>query len=387
MRALASLIAITLAMISAAQAQDEEARAGYAAAIDAFEARDADRYFASFAQTLRCFYGQRSVPLTRVRAARQRAIATYRAGSMVIDSLEVVLRSPDRVVLLDRGSIGQVAHQKAILMVRHGDRFVIAGEGGVGSRCYAELLRSDVLDGVDPLASAAGIERAIERAEQATWDVWAGHRADLGPLGRGVLTVRVPASGPAEVACDSQLPYRPEPIAPVACDSSLTRCVSGAVVYLFEARQGRRMLLAVVVHTGDQAPASDGALVRRAARDRDRICELHDRLSRGDRTLASSDLWVLPPFFDGDEPFTHLCGDAALERGRRAVRRMRHGPLHCGELGCNIAVDSTSDTHVHARREGDRLALSVDGTEWILGDTIDRRMGRRIRTERCPVVP
>ena len=87
---------------------------------------------------------------------------------------------------IDAGRFGERSHLKAVLMVHRDGRWPIAAEGGRGSDCYAELLRSETVTGVDPLASEDGIWRAMTRTNGDEPDP-AGSTADLVPPDSGWL--------------------------------------------------------------------------------------------------------------------------------------------------------------------------------------------------------
>jgi hypothetical protein len=157
-----------------------------------------------------------------------------------------------------------------------------------------------------------------------------GRIADLAPPGVGVLFLRGRGrSCRTDVwPLDDSTQRRA-----LACDARLERCTLGAVVYRFEVRGGRRQLVAVIQHAR-AAPPRESVRDEEAIAARDRICELHDRLARGDRTLASDDLWTLVPPYPTYEPPSHACGVDARRASLRAISAMG-GP----ELPLVPAVD------------------------------------------------
>lgn len=115
----------------------------YRAAITAFNRQDRDRYFASFADRLECFYGREDVPLATVRSQRLRE---GDRGLLAAAQLEVIAHRADEVVLLDRGlfsespgSARQVLHEKIVVLARRDGSFRIIAETGAANRsCVSE---------------------------------------------------------------------------------------------------------------------------------------------------------------------------------------------------------------------------------------------------------
>jgi len=127
-RALLILVASMLGGSASAQAPDPGAQAvaSYRAAVADYDAAvrgDASagaRYFAAFAPTLACWYGERDQPASRVRAERH-----FETVIGIVD-LEIVRASATEVVLLDLGTYDgpgpetadgvRHMHEKGILM-------------------------------------------------------------------------------------------------------------------------------------------------------------------------------------------------------------------------------------------------------------------------------
>jgi len=103
------------------------AATAYLAAIDAWNARDLETYYAHFAPTLVCFHGTRALGLDEVRRTR-----TATDDTLGVLALSVVRASDDEVLLHDVG-VDQhedepQPHDKAILMRRDGERWLVAAE-------------------------------------------------------------------------------------------------------------------------------------------------------------------------------------------------------------------------------------------------------------------
>lgn len=369
-----------------ARAQGRDPAAAYRAAVDAFSRGDANAYFRAFAPELRCFYESRSVPLARVRALRERYVAENRARRgahpLVIEQLDLVRRTADAAVLRDQGRFGNDGHDKLVLMLRQNGAWRIAAEGGPRSLCYAELARSETITGIDPLASEEGIRRAL-RAADGAWG-YDPAVADLVDLASGVVGVTVRPGKRPVIGCDTPVISFPDGSegAALRCDRALGRCVLGDTVYRFGVRGGRRQLLGIVEYVGRPVPARESREVERALSQRDRLCELHDRVLRADPTLATDDLWVLEPDDDGDLSTRHLCGSEAVQRGREAIEGLGASPLSCTEVRCAMADPGTVDPALYARRdENGALRLWV-AADLVAGTDVPRHVWRRLEA-RC----
>jgi hypothetical protein len=358
----------------------------YRAAVDAFGRGDAESYFGTFEPELRCFYGSRGVSLAHVRhrrvafvAANRRRARTHR---LTVETLDVVHRGDEGVVLVDRGRFDGRSHEKAVLMVRRGEGWRIAAEGGFRSACYRELMRRQTVTGTDPLGSEEGIWRALRRVREVGG---VEGTLDLVDHGRGVLRLNRATDGEWRASCVTPIvgPPADVPRESFRCNDSLTRCVlSGRQVHRFAERDGRRQLVGVVAYPGEVPPREPAEAARLLAA-RDRICELHDRSFLADPALARDDLWVFRADLGGEVTARHLCGRPAVRQGRRAIARMSRTPLGCSELHCAYATDSHGDPHVHARREDGELRLWIDATRWVAGTNVPTRLWRRARRRRC----
>lgn len=351
----------------------------YRAALEAYSRGDSDAYLGAFARTLRCFERDRSVPRARVSAVREpllRANRRHPGRHARRDvSFVIALVEPDRVVLLEAGVRvhrgGERFYERAVLVVRVGERWRVTGEGERGSPCYGELMRSDTVTGVDPLASEDGVWAALRRLP------------DLVPAGRGIVSIRdAPQAG---TSCRT----RPPPThvhlerAALSCDAGIERCVLGQRVYRFGRFRGRRVLLAVVDYRG-APPARESPRFERMIEARDRLCVFHDGIARADPRLTSNDAWELLGNFARYRAPRHLCGARARRASRAALRAFSlGGPLVCGELFCMPELTGTVSPFLEARRERGRLRISVIALDWVTGDALSARERARIRRKRC----
>ena len=141
-----------------------EAERAYRESVAAFNAGDAERYFASFADTLDCYYGDRDQRLSVIRTKRTPRFEGD--GRLHIAELEVLRSDESGVLLLDRGAwwvlpaegarrprrsymqasaspVAQGVHEKLVLMREVENGWRIVGEEGLAE---AACLNAEVME-------------------------------------------------------------------------------------------------------------------------------------------------------------------------------------------------------------------------------------------------
>lgn len=134
-------------------APEVEAARAYAAALEAYAAKDAVAYFDAFADPMGCFYGEESNPRGTLEEARTPYFGSTDkgAGPLVTMAIVPVRVTPDEVVFIHwgihRDGPGKkfaysMFSRKALVMTTFDGQWKIAAEFSFGtSRCYGDVFR------------------------------------------------------------------------------------------------------------------------------------------------------------------------------------------------------------------------------------------------------
>lgn len=385
-------------------AEDEAARAAYHEILAAYGRGDAEAYFGGFRETLDCFDDAESTSRDEVERARGAQVAANaeRADTYRLATSQLVwIDSPAQgVVFLDLGSYREQGgparpHRKVVQMVESDGRWVIAAEGGLGSRCYDRLVprtQTEValpaspatVDDIRALLDAAVTETDTRERERLAMERLAGpHRGIVSVAGTGELG----ASCQSLVAWVSIENFRQGTL---TCNADLTRCVAGSYVFRFVRAGGGPPRLVAMVRYEGPAPSSESAAVERVIAQRDAMCELHDRVRANDLTLVHDELWTAngrcERVADGDaEEFTcaRYCGDQVAEVAAEVIHDWSTTDLSCGPEECTWLFSGNGTGYLTAVRERGELRVAISAHA-ITGNELSTADERRMRRRSCP---
>lgn len=121
----------------------ESAMRAYRAQISAYNAKNAEAYFAAYAPTLECFYNKANYDLKEIRGRRTKLVSSSSEHHWTIRELTVLSENPTRVVLRDQStdvwSTGSLSDDRRLVLVNLNGGWRLTIEvGKTAHRCYPE---------------------------------------------------------------------------------------------------------------------------------------------------------------------------------------------------------------------------------------------------------